>query len=110
MFLAIPPEVWWWLGVVVAFAGIVVSALHVRHTAWALLLVGAFAIEMLVAVFYRITTGPAHREILGLDIYSAQRVVSFLAVCGRTAMVIGIGGVLSIAGRRVATTKSRARL
>ena len=110
MLFAIPPEVWWWLGIFVAFAGVVVSAFHVRHTGWALLLIGAFAIEMLVATFYRIASGPPHREIFGLDIYSAQRVVSFLGLCGRTAMVVGIAGVLSVAGRRVAASKSRTRL
>jgi len=100
MLLATPAEVWWWLGILVAFAGVVVSAFHVRHTGWALLLVGAFAIEMLVALFYRIATGPAHREILGLDMSSAQRLVSFLGLCGRTAMVVGIAGILTVAGRR----------
>jgi len=55
---------------------------------------------MLVASFYRIATGPAHREILGLDMSSAQRLVSFLGLCGRTAMVVGIAGILTVAGRR----------
>ena len=100
MFLAIPAEVWWWLGILVAFAGVVVSVFHVRHSQWALLLIGAFTMEMLVATFYRLATGPGHAEILGLDIYSAQRVASFLGLCGRIAMVVGVAGILSAAGRR----------
>ncbi len=105
--LAVPPEVWWWLGIVVALSGLVVSAFHLRHTGWALLLMVAFAVELLVATFYRVATGPAHRELLGFDIYSVQRAVSFLGLCGRIAMVVGIAGVLNVARARGAKDKSR---
>jgi len=103
--LAVPPEVWWWLGIAVALAGVVVAALHVRDTRWAILLLAAFAVEMLVATFYRVATGPTHREVWGLDIYFAQRAVSLLGLCGRIAMVIGIAGVLNVA--RLRAVRSR---
>ena len=105
--LTVPPEVWWWLGIAVALAGITVTALHLRDTRWAILLLAGFAVDMLVATFYRLSTGPTHPDIGGLDIYVAQRVVSILGLCGRIAMVIGIAGVLNGARLRGATNRSR---
>ena len=107
--LAVSPEVWGWLAIGVALAGVVVCALHVRQTRWTLLLIAAFAVDILVATFYRITTGWALRDIAGVDIYVAQRVVSLLVVCGRTAMVIGVAGVLNVARARRATRRAPSR-
>jgi hypothetical protein len=65
----------------------------------------AFAVEMLVEIFYRVATGPAHPDIAGVDIQFAQRVVSLLGLCGRLAMVIGIAGVLNRTRLRRATRR-----
>jgi hypothetical protein len=107
--LSVSPEVWWWLGIGVALAGVVVSALHVRQTRWTLVLIAGFAADMLVATFYRLTTGPAYREIAGLDICAAQRIASLVAVCGRMAMVIGVAGVLNVARARGTTRRAPSR-
>ena len=85
-----------WLGVFVAGGGAVLSALHLKHSRWAMVLSGGFAVETAVLVFYRVGAVLARNGIFG----SRMRSVAFLAasvvgLLARAAVVAGVVGLLS---------------
>lgn len=85
-----------WLGVLVAAAGAVLSALHLGRSRWVMVLTGGFAVEAAVLAFYRVGVMFLRNSVFGPRMMSlaflAAGVVGLLA---RAAVVAGVVGVVS---------------
>jgi hypothetical protein len=105
----LPAEVAWWLGAIVLSTGVVVCLVYVRRTWWAILPMAGFAVETMIAVFFRMATGPVD-QILGMERSYALRLVSQLGLVAKTLVIIGVWGLLTEVTRRTTSTGSgRAR-
>ncbi len=93
-----------WLGVLVAAAGAVLSALHLGRSRWVMVLFGGFAVEAAVLAFYRLGVLFMRNSVFGPRMMSlaflAAAVVGLLA---RAAVVAGVVGVVSELPRAAAT-------
>jgi hypothetical protein len=85
-----------WLGVFVAAAGAVLSALQLGRSRWVMVLTGGFAVEAAVLAFYRVGVMFMRNSVFGPRMMSlaflAAGVVGLLA---RAAVVAGVVGVVS---------------
>lgn len=85
-----------WLGVLVAAAGAVVSALHLGRSRWVMVLTGGFAVEAAVLAFYRVGVMFMRNSVFGPRMMSlaflAAGVVGLLA---RAAVVAGVFGLVT---------------
>lgn len=92
-----------WLGVFVAAAGAVLSALHLGRSRWVMVLFGGFAVEAAVLAFYRVGVLFMRNSVFGPRTMSlaflAAGVVGLLA---RAAVVAGVVGIVSELPRAVA--------
>lgn len=84
-----------WLNVLACLAGVVICALRLGRSRWIGLLMGGFAIETLVAAFFRVIT-----YLLGLSgglehLGAAFAIVSLVGLMGRLAIVGGLAGLLA---------------
>lgn len=93
-----------WLGVFVAAAGAVLSALHLGRSRWVALVTGGFAVEALVLAFYRLGVMFLRNSIFSPDMMTgAFLAASVTGLLARAAVVAGVVGVLSEAPRAAAS-------
>ena len=81
-----------WAGFLVSAAGALVSALSLRRSRWALLLLLGFGGEAAVYLLYRLQALTGHYGSPGWE--SVRLFSSALGVAARTAVVVGAGGLL----------------
>lgn len=85
-----------WLSVLPAIAGLIVSVLNLGRSRWVGLLVGGFAVETVVSVFYRLATLMIGRGSMSATGFGLSfTLASLVGLLANTAIVGGLAGVLS---------------
>jgi hypothetical protein len=85
-------EVFGWLNILVAAAGVVVTTLCLGRSKWVPLLLGGFGVEAAMSVFYRLR---AMGGVRGMDEWQFVYVLSsIIYLAARAAIVAGVAGLL----------------
>ena len=85
-----------WLGVFVAAAGAVMSALHLGRSRFVMVLTGGFAFEAAVLAFYRVGVMFLRNSVFSPEMMSlAFLVAGTVGVLARAAVVAGVVGLVS---------------
>jgi hypothetical protein len=94
--LTLLQEVPAWLSLLVAGGGVVVSAIHMGRTRWAVVLLGGFFAETVAMAFSRLAVlGMRHGVTTTTSVGGALFLASLIGLAGRVAVVGGISGALS---------------
>jgi hypothetical protein len=91
-----PVQLMGWLGLLPALGGVAVCALHLGRSRYVPLALGGFVIEACVLTFSRVATLMMARGSMGSrELGAAFAIASLLSLAGRSAVVVGLLGVLS---------------
>lgn len=96
MLMILMQQIFAWINVLVAVGGAVISAMNLRRSRWAGLLLGGFVVETAVLMFYSLAALAIRNHLIAAAHLGAEYLMaSVVGIVARASVVVGLAGVLS---------------